>query len=215
MERVQRDRELQPERFLEWWGVRRRMWCSERRGWRHWGKEQKGQLCPNTRDGGPWTRVMSGDTWWSEGSPRDPGRRDGGQPARDWGAASVTFRPWSIKLARRMTASDCPHGERISPSTSTTPRRQKLNPWMSRGRELRPAWRRWVLPTSICSRMEQRMEAPREGVEVWWSSMEGGRLRGSPSQPGDTAAPSLLRRRRCWRLSGGWGRERDGPLLPW
>ena len=75
-----------------------------------------------------------------------------------------------------MTASDCPHGERISPSTSTTPRRQKLNPWMSRGRELRPAWRRWVLPTSICSRMEQRMEAPREGMEVWWSSMEGGEV---------------------------------------
>ena len=75
-----------------------------------------------------------------------------------------------------MTASDCPHGERISPSTSTTPRRQKLNPWMSRGRELRPTWRRWVLPTSICSRMEQRMEAPREGVEVWWSSMEGGEV---------------------------------------
>ena len=75
-----------------------------------------------------------------------------------------------------MTASDCPHGERISPSTSTTPRRQKLNPWMPRGRELRPAWRRWVLPTSICSRMEQRMEAPREGVEVWWSSIEGGEV---------------------------------------
>ena len=108
-----------------------------------------------------------------------------------------------------MTASDCPHGERISPSTSTTPRRQKLNPWMSRGRELRPAWRRWVLPTSICSRMEQRMEAPREGVEVVVVfDGGGGRLRGSPSQPGDTAAPSLLRQRGCWRLSGGWGRER-------
>ena len=33
----------------------------------------------------------------------------------------------------------------------------------------------------------------------------GRRLRGSPSRPEDTAAPSLLRRRRCWRcpVAGG------------
>ena len=58
-----------------------------------------------------------------------------------------------------------PHGERLS--TSTTTRLLKLNPRMSRNRELRPNWRRWDLPTSICSRMGRWMEAPREGAVVF------------------------------------------------
>ena len=43
-----------------------------------------------------------------------------------------------------------------------------------------------------CSRMERWMEAPREGVGVWWLSVEGRRSRGSPSRPKGTAAPSLF-----------------------
>ena len=236
------------------------------------------------------------------------------QSARDWGATSLTFRPWSMKMARRMTSPDCPHRERLSPSTSTTPRRLKLNPRKFRDRELSPAFRRWDLPTSICSRADLHLFTCRPpsvhvptsicsradlhlftcrppsvhvptsicsradlhlftcrppsvhvptsicsradlhlftcrppSVHVPTSICSRAdlhlftcrppsvhlptsicsradlhlftRLRGSHSRPEDTAAPSLLRRRRCWRRRC-WrcpvaGKERDGPLLPW
>ena len=108
-------------------------------------------------------------------------------------------------MARRVMAPDHPHWERLSPSTSTTPRPPRLNPRISRDRGLRRAWGRWDLPTSSCSWIVRRMEAPRGLLGEWWCLVGGRRSRGFPSRPEGTAAPSLLKRRRCWRLSCGWG----------
>ena len=191
-------RELQLERSLERWRARRMRWSSERRGWRHWVREQR------------WRSLDPGDVrrhLVERGVPQST-RKEG------WRTVCEGLRRNNSDL-QALEYEDGEEDDRTRPPpwrealpfdfhyTQTV----KTEPQDIQRQRAEACLEEWDLPTSSFSWMERRKEAPREVGGCGGFGGGGGQEALPPGR-------KVLQLLHCWggRAAGGvrWLGEREG-----